>query len=84
MGNGYTTEQVVDMIFKEVKNMHLKIDNIQTQVYSVVANGCAKREGDTVRIENMEKWVNRGIAGIIVSLVATVSAFIKVFFLSSK
>jgi len=80
MPNGFTTEQVVEMIYEEVKGIHKKIDVIQSEVASVNAHGCAQRSNDIERLASLEKWKDRGVLGVISSLFLTVLAFAKAFF----
>jgi hypothetical protein len=46
------------------------------KIDAVMIKGCAHREGDLLRIVNLEQWKNRGIGGIMLSLLSALGALV--------
>lgn len=58
MSNGFTTEQMLDKIWEDVKETRKKVEHI-------VENGCPLGKAHDARIASLERWRTRGIVGVI-------------------
>jgi len=65
MANGFTAEQMVELILEGQRELKEEIKALGIKVDSVALFGCAHREDDLQRIKNLEQWKNKGIIGII-------------------
>jgi len=65
MGNGFTTEQMLEMVLARVDKIDEKQDYLLSQISSLDANGCAHRGDDLKRIQDLEGWRTKGIVGVI-------------------
>ena len=80
MGNGYSIEQMIEMIFEGQAEMRESIKSLTTKVDGMAMFGCAQREGDLLRIKNLETWRDRGIASIIGALFISLGSLLGMMF----
>lgn len=77
MGNGFSTEQMLEMVLARLDKVDEKQDSMLTQISSLNANGCAHRAEDLRRIAELESWRTRGIVGIITLTVGLIVDLIR-------
>ena len=69
MANGYTQEQMLDRIEQHILRVESKVD--MTNIH-----GCALKPEHDRRLAALEGWKNRGIVGMVSSLLAALGALI--------
>jgi hypothetical protein len=74
MGNGFSDKEMIEMLLKGQQGIQEQLALLGEKVDSVMYRGCAHREGDLLRIANLEGWKNRGIGGVILSLLSALGA----------
>ena len=83
MPNGFSVERMLEMVLEGQGNMSKKIDEIQQELSSVNANGCAQRKNDLLRLQVIETWkestTNRFIGALFGIIVALSTAIYSVF-----
>ena len=65
---------------EKFKGVYDKIDVTNDSINEIKAYGCAKRPDDLKRVENLEGWRDRGIVGIIATLLMSLGALIGMIF----
>lgn len=71
---------MLTMILERIERMEDKQDELLTQISSINVHGCAHRTSDMVRITELEKWRDKGIIGIIVTLISSIGALLGMLF----
>ena len=75
MANGESYERILDRIEEAILRVEEKIDSVNRKVESINNVGCAQRPNDIRRIDNLEKWRDKGVAGIVVLAVGVILNF---------
>lgn len=76
MSNGFSIEQMMDLIMNRLDGLDEKQDKLLAEITAINAHGCAHRPDDLRRLDDLEAWRNRGIVGIIVLAVGLAVDFI--------
>ncbi len=80
MSNGYSLETMLDRIEERLLRIEDKIDSACTDIASINAKGCAHRPDDLRRLSELESWKNKGIVGVITTLIISLGALIGMLF----
>lgn len=64
------------LILERLEKLDSKQDSLLTQITSINANGCAKRESDIARVDKLETWRDLSIVGVISTLLTSIGALI--------
>jgi hypothetical protein len=83
MSNGFSDKEMIELVLKGQGQLQTQLAGLADQINAIMQKGCAHREGDLLRIQELEGWRNKGIGGIIGSLLAAVGA-LAVAILSGK
>lgn len=68
MGNGFTTEQMLEKIWDDVKET-------RQDVKKIVEDGCPLGKAHNGRIGSLERWRTRGIIGLICAMASAIAAY---------
>jgi len=74
MSNGYSDRDMIDLVLKGQQGIQEQLALLGEKIDAVRYKGCAHRESDLLRISNLEGWKNKGIGGIILSLLSAIGA----------
>jgi len=77
MANGFTNEQMLEMILDRLDRVDDKQNSMLAEISSLNSNGCAHRHDDLERIRELESWRTRGIIGVITLFVGMIVEFIR-------
>ena len=76
MANGFTDKEMIERILEGQQGLQNQISLLSEKVDKIMFKGCAHRDGDLLRIANLEKWRDRSIASIISLAITTLLAYI--------
>jgi len=77
MSNGFSNEEMIKMILDGQEKIQLQIDGLVAKVDKIMVKGCAHREDDLRRIEELEGWRTKGIIGVITLAIGTIATFLS-------
>ena len=77
MANGYSVEDMLERIERQLESVEKKIDTMNRELSSINANGCAHRPDDIARMDRLESWRDRTVAGIISLAIAVIINFFR-------
>jgi hypothetical protein len=77
MSNGFSNEEMIKMILDGQGKIQLQIDGLVAKVDKIMVKGCAHREDDLRRIEELEGWRTKGIIGVITLAIGTIATFLS-------
>ena len=80
MSNGYSIEKMIELILKNQEDMKEDIKSVDVKLDQVALFGCAHREDDLRRVKALEEWKNKGILGVITTLVISIGSLIAMLF----
>jgi hypothetical protein len=75
--NGFTPEQVMQMILDGQQGIQRQLALLVEKVDAVTNKGCAHRPDDLRRLEELESWRTRGIIGIIGLFIMGIAALLR-------
>jgi hypothetical protein len=76
MPTGFSNEQMMHLILEGQQGIQKQLALLVEKVDNVTLKGCAHRQDDLRRIEELEGWRTKGIIGIIGLAISTAIAFI--------
>ena len=76
MANGFSVEDMLERIEAHVLRVETKIDFASKDIAAINAQGCAHRPDDLRRLSDLESWKNKGIVGVITTLIMSLGALI--------
>lgn len=77
MANGFTSEQVMQMILDGQQGIQCQLALLVEKVDAVTYHGCAHRPDDIRRIEELEGWRTKGIIGVITLAIGILVALFR-------
>jgi hypothetical protein len=80
MTNGYTLEDMLDRIEAHVLRVEKKVETAIADVANMRAKGCAVGEAHDDDIKDLQGWRNRGILGVITTLLMSLGALLGMIF----
>ena len=75
MPNGFSDKEMIQMILQGQQGLQAQIALLVEKVDKVAIKGCARRDDDIRRIEELEGWRTKGIIGIISLFLAMIVSF---------
>jgi hypothetical protein len=74
--NGFSNEEMIKMILDGQGKIQTQIDGLIVKVDRVISKGCAHRDDDLRRIQELEGWRTKGIVGVIGLAIATIMTYL--------
>ena len=84
MANGYSIEHMIELILDNQKEFRVIVREMDEKLDNITAHGCAHRADDLRRVKNLEDWKNRGILGVITTLVISIGSLLAMLFSPHK
>lgn len=77
MSNGFSAEQMLELVYGEIKELRREVTALASELAQLNASGCARSQDYIGRIESLERWRTRGIIGVISLLIGVVASFFR-------
>ena len=84
MANGYSMEQMIELILENQREFRVSVREMDEKLDNITAHGCAHRADDLRRVESLEDWKNRGILGVITTLIISIGSLLAMLFSPHK